>query len=276
MSHDGLPARAGVGARAARADRRASSGRLATLRHVLVAGTATFAALVVAACGSTASGSGAVAGATGSPAASTEPSVEASVAPSAPTRLSVSFKEANGSKIFGGGFLTDLGDSTSVVTLGVVAIGFDDPLPTSLEQGNCATIAVTASPAPSGSGEPSAGGSPEASAAASAEASAAAGSPAASGAASAEPTPTPGPVTGPPFQLKDVVGGSSNTVIATSPGDLLSEPFAIVIRKSATDTTVLACADVTNTPPASPAASAEASAEASQPPAASEPAPSAS
>ena len=43
-------------------------------------------------------------------------------------------------------------------------------------------------------------------------------------------------------------GGSSNTIIQSTPGDLTATPFAIVVQKSAADPTVVACADVTNTP----------------------------
>ena len=64
-----------------------------------------------------------------------EPSIQASVAPSAAARMAIVFHEANASKVFGGGVLNDLGDGTTAVTLGVVAIGFTDPLPATLEQG---------------------------------------------------------------------------------------------------------------------------------------------
>src|SRR4029077_9729197 len=88
MSHDGLPVRAGDGARAARADRRASSGRTSTRRHLAIAAEAlAIVALVAAACNASTSGSAGVAGATATPesaSASVEPSIEASVAPSAP------------------------------------------------------------------------------------------------------------------------------------------------------------------------------------------------
>ena len=76
--------------------------------------------------------------------ASVEPSVEASVAPSAPARLAIVFNEANSSKVFGGGVLNDLGDGTTAVTLGVVAIGFTDPMPANLEAGACADLATAA------------------------------------------------------------------------------------------------------------------------------------
>ena len=179
MSHDGLPVRAGDGARAARADRRASSGRTSTRRHLAIAAELlAIVALLAAACNASSSASTGVAGASGTPessaAASVEPSIEASVAPSAPARLAIVFNQANSSKVFGGGVMSDLGDGSTAVTLGVVAIGFTDPLPATLEQGACADLA-TAAP----SGAPAASGSP----AASAEASAAASAPAASGGA---------------------------------------------------------------------------------------------
>jgi len=63
------------------------------------------------------------------------------------------------------------------------------------------------------------------------------------------------PVAGPPFQLTDLTNGASNTVVQTTNSALLAEPFAIVVTKSATDTTVVACADVTNTGVSLPAAS---------------------
>ena len=210
MSHDGLPVRAGDGARAARADRRASSGRTSTRRHLAIAAELlAIVALLAAACNASSSSAG-VAGATATPsrrAASVEPSVEASVAPSAPARLAIVFNQANASKVFGGGVLNDLGDGSTAVTLGVVAIGFTDPMPAKLESGACADLATVAP-----SGAPAASGSP----AASAGASAAASAPAASGGATApaaSPTATPGPVTGPPFVLNPVNGGSSNTII---------------------------------------------------------------
>src|SRR6185369_12850308 len=127
MSHDGLPVRAGTGARAARADRRASSGRISTRRHLLLAAEGlVVVALLAAACNASSSGSAGVAGATATPessAASVAPSVEVSAAPSAAARLAIVFNEANSSKVFGGGVLSDLGDGSTAVTLGIVAIG---------------------------------------------------------------------------------------------------------------------------------------------------------
>jgi hypothetical protein len=258
MSHDGLPVRAGSGAREARADRRASSGRNSTSRHLAIAtGVFAIVALLAAACNAASSSSPSGAGASPSSAvagASVEPSIEVSAAPSAPARLALVFKEANSSKVFGGGVLNQLADGTTAVTLGVVAIGYTDPLPANLEAGACADLAVAAP-----SGAPAASGSPEASAAASAPAASAAAS-----APAASPTATPGPVTGPPYKLNDVNGGSSNTIIQAAPADLVATPFAIVLQKSAGDPTVVACADITNSPvlgsssSAAPAASAPA------------------
>ena len=192
MSHDGLPVRAGEGARAARADRRASSGRTSTRRHLAIAAERSRSSRC-----SRRPATRAAAAAPASPEPPrrrnrrrrvVEPSVEASVAPSAPARLAIVFNEANSSKVFGGGVLNDLGDGTTAVTLGVVAIGFTDPLPANLEAGACADLATVAP-----SGAPGASGSP----AASAEASAAASAPAASGAASAPAaSPTATPVSG--------------------------------------------------------------------------------
>jgi hypothetical protein len=48
--------------------------------------------------------------------------------------------------------------------------------------------------------------------------------------------------------LTPVSAGSSNTVIQIPLADLLATPSAVVIQKSATDPTVVACADVTNAP----------------------------
>src|SRR5436190_5780657 len=187
MSHDGVSARAETGASETRADRRASS--LDADRHATHAGRrlasvsalAAAAIVVIAACSSTGSSpSGQVAGATGTPeTASVEPSLEASPSASAPTAINVSFQEANGSQIFGGGILSDLGDGTTAVTLGLVATNFKDPLPAVLEQGACADLAAAAS------GSPGASESAAASAEASAEPSAAPSKAAASAGASA-------------------------------------------------------------------------------------------
>ena len=112
MSHDGLPVRAGTGAREAGADRRAFSGRIATPRHVLVAAMAT-----------SPSSSGRVrldrelrVASPARPARRTSGPLDRAVGrglgcPVRTGQPDVSFKEANGSKIFGGGILTDLGEA---------------------------------------------------------------------------------------------------------------------------------------------------------------------
>jgi hypothetical protein len=46
------------------------------------------------------------------------------------------------------------------------------------------------------------------------------------------------------IQLGDLAAGSSNTVVNIGLDGLLSQPYAVLIHKSAGDTTVIACADV--------------------------------
>src|SRR5215218_5956701 len=110
MSHDGLPARAGTGAREAVADRQILGS---TARRRGLAAVVAISALVLAACNTPAS-SGGVAASTGTastaPLTSAEPSTEPSAA--LPTQVQLSFQEANASKIFGGGIITDLGDGS--------------------------------------------------------------------------------------------------------------------------------------------------------------------
>ena len=245
MSHDGLPVRA-QGAREADADRPAIRHR----RHITrFAAFGALATLAFVGCSPTATGSGAVAGATGTPAASiatqsTEPSAAASPSTAASTQATLTFQEANTSGIFGGGLITDLGDGSSAVTLGVVAIGFTDPMPAEIVAGDCATI--VAQPAPSVAASPS--GSPVASGgAASPDAGASAGASGAAPSASAGPSVAPTPATL-PVQLTDVAAGSSNTVVQMPLSQLLGSPSAVVLHRSAADATVVACADVTNTP----------------------------
>ena len=243
MSHDGLPVRADS-ARGAAADRPVITNRR---RHLSsIAALAAVTALALAACGNSAgSAAPAASGSTTSaaPASSEMPSAaastDASTAPSAApaTQGRLSFQDANGSKIFGGGILTDLGDGSSAVTIGVVAIGFTDPMPAEIVAGDCATI--IAAPAPSaGTASPSAAATAAPSVAASVEPSAA---------ASVAPTPATLPVT-----LTDVAAGSSNTVVQIGLADLLATPTAVVIHKSAADATVVACAPVVAAPMASP------------------------
>jgi hypothetical protein len=202
------------------------------------AGLVATAVLTIAACG-TSTSSGGVAGATGSPATSGSPSAsasaEASASPSGSAPLKqafLQFKEANGSGITGGAILTDLGNSQTAVTIGVVAAGVTDPMPSSLVPGECTTLAT--------------GGGPSASAGASAAASAAPSAPA-SAAASGSPEPsgsavplTPGSL----IKLGDLSAGSSNTVVNIGLDGLTSQPYAVVIYKSAKDQSVVACADV--------------------------------
>jgi hypothetical protein len=199
----------------------------------------------VAACGNT-TGSAA---ATASPPASAPPAASPSggASPSAGgsgaalNQALLQFQTVGGSSITGGAILTDLGDGTTAVTIGVVAAGVTEPMPAELAPGTCAdmTAGGGASASPGASGA-----SPAASSAASPAASAAA-SPAASGAAS--PSGEPGPVTAGPngeYKLNDLNAGASNTVIGTGLDALLGTPSAIVIHMSAADMSAVACADV--------------------------------
>lgn len=241
MSNDGLPERAAIGARAAAADRRAHRETHRTHRigrGLAVIGAVAAIGLFAAACSpaSTASPS--------SPAAtaqlpSTAPASE-SVAPSAaaPTQIALSFQAANDSKIFGGGIISDLGDGSSAVTIGLVAIGFDDPMPAEIVTGSCAD--AIAAPVPSGAPPPPSAGP-------SAKASAAPASVAPSVAASPTESVAPTPATL-PVKLTDVNGGSSNTVVQIGLSGLLASPSAAVVHKSAQDLSVVACADLANTP----------------------------
>src|SRR5262245_39623662 len=201
------------------------------------AGLVAAAVLAITACGS-ATSTGGVAGATGTPGTSpaSSPAASASAEASAAASAGASgalnqaflqFQEANSSGITGGAILTDLGNNQTAVTIGVVAAGMTDPLPASLTPGDCSTL--------------SSGGGAGASPAASAAASAAAASPAASPEASGSAVPLePGSV----IKLGDLAAGSSNTVVNIGLDGLLSQPYAVLILKSAADTTVIACADV--------------------------------
>ena len=179
--------------------------------------------------------SGGVAGATGTPGASASPTSSASGPPStsaepspsasasaASNQLKLDFVPVGTGTMTGGAILTDLGNGQTAVTIGVVAAGVTDPLPAALVPTACGA------PPPS----------PAASAAASMAASAAPASAAPSG--SAIPL-TPGST----IKLGDLSAGASNTVINISLNDLLSMPYSIQIYKSAKDSTVLTCADVT-------------------------------
>jgi hypothetical protein len=140
------------------------------------------------------------------------------------------FQQANNSGITGGAIVTDLGNNQSAVTIGVVAAGVTDPMPANLAPGDCATMtAGGASASPGASNAASAAPSVAASAAPSA----------------AEPSGSPIPLNpGDTAKLGDLSAGSSNTVVNIGLDGLLSQPYTIVIYKSATDQTVVACADV--------------------------------
>jgi len=201
------------------------------------AGLVATAILTIAACGSSTS-SGGVAGATGTPAASSPPvSAPVSAPASAPAsaglnQATLQFQQENNSGITGGAILTDLGNSQTAVTIGVVAAGITDPMPASLAPGDCATMSAGGASA-----------SPGASGSASAAPSVAAPSAAASG--SAAPSGSPVPLNpGDTAKLGDLSAGASNTVVNIGLDGLLSQPYAVVIYKTATDATVVACADV--------------------------------
>ena len=201
------------------------------------AGLVATAILTIAACGSSTS-SGGVAGATGTPAASSPPvSAPVSAPASAPAsaglnQATLQFQQENNSGITGGAILTDLGNSQTAVTIGVVAAGITDPMPASLVPGDCATMSAGGASA-----------SPGASGSASAAPSVAAPSAAASG--SAAPSGSPLPLNpGDTAKLGDLSAGASNTVVNIGLDGLLSQPYAVVIYKTATDATVVACADV--------------------------------
>jgi len=196
--------------------------------------------LAITACGSSTS-SGGVAGATGTPAASSPPvSAPVSAPASAPAsaglnQATLQFQQENNSGITGGAILTDLGNSQTAVTIGVVAAGITDPMPASLVPGDCATMSAGgASASPGASGSASAAPSVAASAAPSAAAS-----------GSAAPSGSPVPLNpGDTAKLGDLSAGASNTVVNIGLDGLLSQPYAVVIYKTATDATVVACADV--------------------------------
>jgi len=204
------------------------------------AGLVATAILTIAACGSSTS-SGGVAGATGTPAASSPPvSAPVSAPASAPAsaglnQATLQFQQENNSGITGGAILTDLGNSQTAVTIGVVAAGITDPMPASLVPGDCATMSAGgASASPGASGSASAAPSVAASAAPSAAAS-----------GSAAPSGSPVPLNpGDTAKLGDLTSGASNTVVNIGLDGLLSQPYAVVIYKTATDATVVACADV--------------------------------
>jgi hypothetical protein len=231
MSHDGLPARALTGARAADTDR-SHRRHLATIT-ALGAG----AVLMLVACG-TATSSGGIAGATGSPVVlpSELASIEASASALAgANKAFLTFQALNSSNVSGGGTIIDLGDGSSAVTLGIIAPGFSDPLPARLVSGACTDAASAPSPSFEVPSEAPSGGA------------SAAASVAPSAAASTEPSAAES--TAPsaatlPVELKDVSGGLSNTVVQVAESSLVSSPSSVLLYKSAKEPTLVACADV--------------------------------
>jgi hypothetical protein len=224
MAHDGPPA---------------TPRRLPASFTIL--GAAVFA---VAACttGATSTGTPVTANATGTPAATTPAASStppASTAPTGPTQ--VAFPRQAASPVFGGGLLNDLGNGSTAIALGIVAVGYTDPLPAELVSGSCSAVTV----GPGASQSPDASASP----------SAAAGSPEPSAPAeSAAPTPATLPI-----WLTPVSGGASRSIVQMSLADLLGSPTSIVVHHSAADPSPVACADITTTRPA-PAAPAPSSA----------------
>ncbi|HEX3427986.1 MAG TPA: hypothetical protein VHS36_04200 [Candidatus Limnocylindrales bacterium] len=241
MSSDGLPAPARFGITAANTDRSTAGARPPRSTHLSgrlaeLAALAATAAFLFAACGSSATPAPTTAATTaGSSPESSVASPEASPSASAAARLVVPIVAVNNSKVTGGAVLSDLGDGSTAVTVGVIAIGFKDPLPAEIVSGSCADMASAA---------PSSGPSAGASAAASMAPSAA---PSAAGSASASGSPEPSASVNPngPFPLKDITGGSSNTIVPVPLSTLTAQPFSIVIHKSASDPTIQACADIT-------------------------------
>jgi hypothetical protein len=218
MSHDGPPAK---------------TRRLPAL--VTILGALVFA---VAACssGATSTGTPVTATATGSPATTPAASAAppASTAPTGPTQIA--FPRQAASPVFGGGLLNDLGNGSTAIALGIVAVGYLDPLPAEIVSGACSAITVG----------PGASTSPDASAAPSAVASSEPSAPAGSTA--------PAPATL-PIWLTPVSGGASRSVVQVSLADLLGTPTSIVVHHSAADPSPVACADITTARPA-PAAPA--------------------
>jgi hypothetical protein len=125
---------------------------MSKLLRAALTGLAFPSILALAACGSggVGSASGTPAGASPSVAApslvaseapSAEPSAEASPSGSeSGTSLNqamLQFEAKSDSGITGGAILTDLGDGETAVTIGVVAIGFADPMPAHIYEGTC-------------------------------------------------------------------------------------------------------------------------------------------
>jgi hypothetical protein len=237
MSDDGLSVPAPFGTAAAITDRPTDEAfpPRSTRPFRRIASLGAITALILAACGSSSGSSSTGASATSGASAPGVASPEASPSASAPARIIIQVVPENNSKISGGAILSDLGDGSSAVTVGVIAIGVEDPMPAEIEAGSCADLvaaAPSAAPGSSASPAPSAAPSAVPSVVASAGASESAGP-----SASVNPNG--------PFPLKDISGGSSNTVVPVSLSNLLAQPFAIVIHASATDPTIVACADIT-------------------------------
>jgi hypothetical protein len=220
MSYDGPPAKA---------------RRLPALFTIL--GAIVFA-LAACSSGATSSGTPVTATATGTPATTpaASPAPPASTAPTGPTGpTQIAFPRQNASPVFGGGLLNDLGNGSTAIALGIVAVGYTDPLTAEIVSGACSAISVG----------PGASMSPDVSAAPSA---AAASSEPSAPAASAAPTPATLPI-----WLTPVSGGASRSIVQMSLADLLGSPTSIVVHHSAADPSPVACADIT-TSQAAPAA----------------------
>ena len=260
MSHDGLPARAVTGARAARTDRGdTATDRLSLLRHAVPAALTGIAVIAIAACnaGSSSSPASSAAASTGTTTSSAEASTGASTEASSSAAASggatsgfvaVVFAPMNGSQVLGGATIRDQADGSSAeVLIGIGSTDATDGMTAVLQQGACASAGASGAPGASGSPAASgAGASAGASAAASAPAASvppAGGSAAPSGSGEAA-SAAPSPVSGPPYQLTPLTGGASTTLVATTVSAVTSEPYSIVLSKSATDMTPIACGDV--------------------------------
>jgi hypothetical protein len=258
MAQDGRPARPESAHREHEARRVAGRPRR-RVSSLGLGGAVAAAAILVAACGNSGPNASASAAIPSYGTASTAPSVQPA------GQLNLTFQAAHDSKIYGGAQINDLGDGSSLVSIGLVAIGFDLPMPAALAAGTCAAAIAAPVPSPSlPSAAPSVGASAAPGASASAGPSAsidASASPAASPSLAASPSasaaaspsasaPPPGTL---PADLNPISGGGSTSQIGFTLAKILASPSAIVIRKSGSDLTVVACADVTSSPAASAA-----------------------
>ena len=126
---------------------------MSTRLRAVLTGLAFPSILVLAACAGAATGTASPSASvvsTPSPAASEPaPSAEPSEAPSpsasgmALNQAILQFEAQSESGITGGAILTDLGDGELAVTIGVVAIGFADPMPAHIHEGTCADLDPT-------------------------------------------------------------------------------------------------------------------------------------